>query len=58
MTGKQNMKELLLLVLLVFPVWAYGQSHLTFMGHPITGDMKSFVKVLEADGFETQNGKA
>lgn len=47
----------MLLLLLIFPIWGYGQNHLTFMGHPITGDMKSFVKLLQDDGFETQTGK-
>lgn len=22
----------------MLPLWGYGQNHLTFMGHPITGD--------------------
>lgn len=57
MTGKHIIRKSLLFLLLIFPIWGYGQNHLTFMGHPITGDMKSFVKMLQDDGLETQTGK-
>lgn len=57
MTGRHYMRKLLLIVLLVYPILAYGQNHLAFMGHPITGNMKSFVKELEADGFDVETGK-
>lgn len=57
MTGKRYMRKALLLLLLMLPMWGYGQNHQTFMGHPITGDMNTFVKQLQEDGFESQTGK-
>lgn len=55
--GKYYMKKALLVFLLIYPIWIYGQNHLTFIGHPITGDVKTFVELLKADGFEIQTGK-
>lgn len=51
------MKRLLLIILLVAPILCYGQEHLKFMNHPITGDMKEFCKQLENDGFESIHDK-
>lgn len=45
------MRKILLIFLFLFPLWAFGQEHFSFLGVPITGDMKTFVKKLEGKGF-------
>lgn len=47
----------ILLILLIFPLGMYGQSHLAFLGQPITGDMKAFVTTLEDKGFTVESGR-
>lgn len=56
-TGNTLYRRMLILFLLILPVGLYGQGHLAFLGHPITGDMKSFVAMLEDNGFSTVAGK-
>lgn len=45
------MKRLLFILIFCLPLMLYAQHHLEFLGHPITGNLKEFVKQLEADNF-------
>lgn len=56
-TGKSLYSKVLILFLLILPMGMYGQEHLAFLGHPITGDMKTFVSKLEVEGLSTVSGK-
>ena len=51
------MKGLILALLIGIPVFVYGQEHLRFLDHPITGDLKEFVKKLNAEGYESVSNK-
>jgi hypothetical protein len=51
------MKRIFCIVLLFVPLLLYGQEHLQFMGHPITGSLNDFVKALKTDGFESSTKK-
>lgn len=51
------MKHLILALLIGMPVFVCGQEHLCFLDHPITGDLKEFVKTLNADGYESVSNK-
>lgn len=51
--GKKQIRTVFILILLICSFNTYGQNHLIFMGHPIVGDMKEYVKALEKDGFKT-----
>ena len=51
------MKGLILALLIGMPVFVYGQEHLRFLDHPITGDLKEFVKKLNAEGYESVSNK-
>lgn len=55
--GNTLFRRMLIILLLILPIGMYGQRHLAFLGHPITGDMKSFVAMLEDNGFSTEAGK-
>jgi hypothetical protein len=55
--GNYLHRTVLIMLLLILPPGLYGQSHLAFLGHPITGDMKSFVAALKGNGFTTKIGK-
>lgn len=56
-TGKNCSRLVVLVAFLAVQFVALGQEHLTFMGYPITGEMKTFVKTLESDGLWKVSGK-
>ena len=51
------MKCLILALLIGMPVFVCGQEHLRFLDHPITGNLKEFVKTLNAEGYESVSNK-
>lgn len=50
------MRKIIIFAYLCLPLFLFGQEHLQFMGHPITGDMKTFVSILKTDGFSSSLG--
>ena len=46
------MKRCFYIFIFLIPQIVYGQNHMQFLGHAITGDIKTFVNRLKSEGFK------